>query len=158
VDRDYRNAFREYGLTVESLDPNEEILNLDEAATRIRVSAIRDRLVAALDDWVLTKGLAGFPGRDRLLAIARQADPDPWRDRLRETFGRRDRKTLVQLARDQKVLDQAPATVLLLAMGLSAEDEYALAVAVLRQAQQRHPNDFWLNQNLAEYLLQTEPP
>src|SRR5262249_25862049 len=78
TDRSYRQAFRRYGLDVETLDP-------DEAARCIRASAIRDRLLAALVDWSLLKGKMKQPrgGRD-LLNVMWRADRDPWRDRLRQ--------------------------------------------------------------------------
>ena len=45
-------------------------------------SAIREALVAALDNWA---ACAGTPSRRNwLLEVARRADPDPWRDRVRE--------------------------------------------------------------------------
>jgi serine/threonine protein kinase/Tfp pilus assembly protein PilF len=150
ADRAYREAFRRYGLDVEALDP-------DEAARRVRASAIRDRLVAALDGWVLAKGTADLSGGERLLAVARRADADPWRDRFREAFRYRDRKVLVRLARDQEVLAQPPATVLLLAAVLRQGGDVPLAVEVLRQAQPRHGGDFWVNHQLAFYLMQLRP-
>ncbi|HXG11721.1 MAG TPA: serine/threonine-protein kinase, partial [Gemmataceae bacterium] len=48
ADAAYREAFRGYGLDVEALGP-------DEAAERLRASGIKDTLIAALDDWVLSK-------------------------------------------------------------------------------------------------------
>src|SRR5262249_12818280 len=44
VDHEYREAFREYGLDVEALEP-------ETAAARIRVRNIRVALTGALDDW-----------------------------------------------------------------------------------------------------------
>src|SRR5581483_2198703 len=100
----YREAFRQYGLDVEALAP-------DEAAERVRAAAIRDRLVAALDDWALCRPLTDRAGLERLLAVARRADdpPDEWRNRCREAFPRRDRAALEGLAADKDILGQAPA-------------------------------------------------
>ena len=48
-------------------------------------------LASALDRWAfLRRGriLGDAAGADRLVAVARVADPDPWRNRLRDTLGR----------------------------------------------------------------------
>ena len=48
----------------------------------VRASAVRAEIVAALDDWAsLTPDLRR---REWLLAVARGADPDAVRDRLRQ--------------------------------------------------------------------------
>jgi serine/threonine protein kinase/Tfp pilus assembly protein PilF len=150
ADPAYRAAFGEYGLDVEALDP-------DEVAARIGDSAIRDRLVAALDGWVMARAAGGRSDTDRLLDVARRADRDRWRERLRETFVRRDGKSLDELARDPDVLGQPPATVLLLAAVLGQTLHTPQAVEVLQQAQHAHPGDFWINHMLAAYLLQVQP-
>src|SRR5262249_54714409 len=53
---------------------------------------------------------------------------------------------------------QPPSTLLLLGMVLHGDGENSLAVQILRQAQERHPADFWINHNLAEYLYELDPP
>jgi tetratricopeptide (TPR) repeat protein/tRNA A-37 threonylcarbamoyl transferase component Bud32 len=149
ADPAYRKEFRQYGLDVEALDPV-------EAARRIQSAAIRDRLVSALDDWILSKR-AGVDGKDHLLAVARKADPDRWRDRFRDAYWRGDDKALVVLAREESLRAQPPATALLLSSVLRQTHEHALAIAVLRQAQARNPADFWLNQDLGYLLMQARP-
>ena len=53
-----------------------------EAAARVRDSALRAELVAALDDWA---SITADPARrEWLLAVARAADPDSSQDRLRQ--------------------------------------------------------------------------
>jgi tetratricopeptide (TPR) repeat protein len=145
VDRAYREAFRQYGVDTEALDP-------EEAAQRIRASAVKDRLVATLDDWLLSTPPEKPLGKEGLLAIVRRADPDVWRGRLRDAFQRQDRRAVAELAQDKEVLAQAPATVVLLGAALRCTDQGPLAAAALRQAQRRHPTDFWINYNLASYL------
>jgi tetratricopeptide (TPR) repeat protein/serine/threonine protein kinase len=138
----YRDAFRDYGLDVTALDAG-------AAAARIRASAIKDQLLAALDDW----RVAEFGHRDpRLLAVLQRADDDPWRGRFRDA---KDRKALEELARDPEALAQPPATVLLLASALFPNRP--LLIEVLRAAQQRHPDDYWLNFDLAQNLDWSEP-
>jgi hypothetical protein len=111
ADRAYRKAFRQHDLDALALDP-------DEAAQRMQASPIKDRLVRGLDDWVLNNWRGKLPGWKRLLAVARRADADPWRDRLRAAFRRRDRKALASLARDKGLLSHSPGTLHLLGVVL----------------------------------------
>jgi serine/threonine protein kinase/Flp pilus assembly protein TadD len=146
----YREAFREYGLDVEALDPR-------EAAERLRASPVCDALLAGIDDWALAKRRAGIAGWQALSTLARRADPDPWRDRLRDTLLRGDWEAVVDLARDPQVSSLPPSSVVLLGWTLSKAGNLPVAVEVLRQAQQRHPDDFWVNHDLGLYLMLSKP-
>ena len=97
---------------------------------------LRCTLLAALDDWALSKRVDFKSGGERLLAITLDADPDPWRDRLRKAIARKDDATLAELARAKQATSQAVTTVLLLGQALEASGQSYLAVEVLRQA---HP-------------------
>ena len=151
ADPAYRDAFRGYGLDILALDPI-------DAASRLRASAIHEQLVASLDDWVQANSLARLPGTDHLLAVARAADPDVWRDRLRDAFGRKDAIALADLARDERILDQQPETLLLLVSALRVTNQRPLAIDVLRRAQPHHPADFWIYSNLGLALMEFKPP
>jgi tetratricopeptide (TPR) repeat protein/serine/threonine protein kinase len=142
----YRAAFRHYNLDVEALD-------IEAAAERIKGSAIKGRLVAALDNWVMSRYVPGISGWEHLLAVARRADPDPWRDRFREAFQQRNRKALAEVARKPNLPDQPVATLLLLAAALWHTQEPVASVEILRQAQRRHPGDFWLNEHMGLRLM-----
>jgi tetratricopeptide (TPR) repeat protein len=145
---EYARAFANYGIDVTKLEPA-------EAAARIRKQAIRIELSVALDDWAacLPKGKQ----RQALLGIVRAADPDPWRNRLRETCERRDAKALRDLARDDRAARQPAVTHLLLANALERAGAVPEAIAVLRQGQKRYPADFWINHQLASCLVQLRP-
>jgi serine/threonine protein kinase/tetratricopeptide (TPR) repeat protein len=145
----YAGAFRDYGIDVETLAR-------EEAATRIRARSIWVQLAAALDDWAR---VGDFQGRAGKLEIARAADPDPTRDRLRDALERKDQKALVELA-DTYLLkpELPPATVDFLASELIDTGAIAKGEAVLRKAQQQHPDDFWINQDLGYCLtFRTRP-
>jgi len=75
-------------------------------AARLRSSPIHEQLVAALDDWaVVAFVLRNEPLAEQLLAVARQAAPDPaWADRLRQLKGWRDQEAL------GKLVEEAPVT------------------------------------------------
>jgi serine/threonine protein kinase/Flp pilus assembly protein TadD len=146
----YRDAFQSYGLDL-------DVLDADEAAKRIRASAIQGQLIAAMDDGLLAQKVLG---RDsgRLLAVLRRADTDPWRVRLRDALGRGDKPALKELARNPEAATQPPVTVVLLGSVLEGLDERPLAVEVLRSAQQRYPDDFWINHELGWCLVRMQPP
>jgi tetratricopeptide (TPR) repeat protein/tRNA A-37 threonylcarbamoyl transferase component Bud32 len=122
-------------------------------ASRIRGSAIREQLIAALDDWA---GLAKGRRRAWLLAVARRADPDPWRDRFRDPKVWQDRAALEQLARAAKVEQLSP--YLLTNLGIALLVKEADAVPLLQAAQRHYPQDFWLTFHLGNALLKAKKP
>jgi tetratricopeptide (TPR) repeat protein len=139
----YTRAFREYGLPV--LEGQ-----LDEAVGRIQTSAIREALLAALDDWAGTQRESS-PHWTRLLSVAQAADDNHGRRRCRAALLRQDLAELKRQATATEVLNQAPATLVMLSNVLARHDR-AAAVTLLRRAQQRYPAHFWLNHQLALQL------
>jgi eukaryotic-like serine/threonine-protein kinase len=108
-------------------------------ADRIVASPARFALVAGLDFWAQTSAKKEF--LDRLLQIARQADPDPWRDRLRSVQVWTDLSQLQRLASEVNVQQQSPQALASLAMRLAVHEGNA---AFLQKAVMYHPRDFWL--------------
>jgi serine/threonine-protein kinase len=152
-DSDYAQAFREFGIDVESLAPA-------DAAARIGRRGIALELAVALDAWAEARRYAEFGRGDatsrtwrKLLAVALLADPDPWRVRVREALLKRDREVLENVAREVPLAEASPVTLGLLGRALSDHLSHEQAEALLRQAQQRHPSSFWLNFDLAMSLL-----
>jgi serine/threonine-protein kinase len=145
ADRLYAQAFKGYGLPV-------SVLDAEEAARRLRKSAIRTHLVAALDDWAFSKDKVHQGAGASLRALANLADDNPWRQRLREAAGRRDRATLRQLATAKVALRQPPANLALLARALADGDRWTEAARLLRRAQAETPADFWINFQLGSAL------
>ena len=153
----YAQAFERAGLDVRS---DEETL-----AARIRGSDLRPQLVMALDHWAyVADALEDRTSMARLLDLARRADPDPqWGDRFREPalWGDRDRLRRLAAEAQQRFVGEAfengPSTplVTLLAKKLGQQDKQA--EPLLRAAQWRHPEDFWLNFALGEALREREP-
>jgi serine/threonine protein kinase/tetratricopeptide (TPR) repeat protein len=135
---EYAEAFKAYGIGLTVVDPA-------EAASRVRRSAIREQLVAALDDWAWVKPAKDAAGRERLNEVARLADPDDWRNRFRDAAMRKDRRALEGLADGGEVASLPPTGVVLLARALGNAGAHDEALQVLRRAVHRHPADFWLN-------------
>jgi tetratricopeptide (TPR) repeat protein len=141
-ERKYAAAFAGAGF-----DQEEDVTAL---AARVRDSAVREEIVAALDDRAsLTPDRAH---RARLLAVARAADPDRWRDRLRQPQLWRDRDALTKLAEKLKEAELSPQ--LATALGRALRQGGGDAVQLLAAGQARFPQDFWLNFELAWELYQ----
>jgi serine/threonine protein kinase len=84
ADRRYAEAFQKAGLDVEGLPA-------EEAAERIRASSVAAELAAELDQWALIRQYIGgwSPSSwKHLLQVARGADPDALRNRMREAVER----------------------------------------------------------------------
>jgi serine/threonine-protein kinase len=138
ADRDYAEAFRDRGLGEPPDDP-------EAAAARVRASPGARHIVAALDDWAVC---AADPARQGwVLAVARRADPDPWRDRVRDPAAWREGKALAGLARAAPLAEQPLPLLLALGERLSATGEDG--AGFLRRVRERHPEDFWANFTLA---------
>jgi tetratricopeptide (TPR) repeat protein len=146
----YADAFRHYNLPVLELEP-------DEAARRIGASAIREQLLAALVDWWKIKRLPAEADRKQLGAVVRLVDSVPWQQQVVAALEDEDGTQLARLAQQPEVLSQPPAGLVALAAALGKTDLPA-AVTFLRQAQQRHPDDFWINFKLALCLMEMKPP
>jgi serine/threonine-protein kinase len=130
--RDYEEAFREAGMVA---------VDGDAAAAAAWVSsvAVREALVAALDDWALCA--QSRQRRAWVLEVARRADPDPWRDRVRDPAVLSDPAAVAQLAADKQAAGQSPQLLALLGPWLKGSEKERL----LRAAQEQHPGDFWSN-------------
>ena len=79
--------------------------------------------------------------------MARRADPDPWRDRVRDPAVWRDGKALAELARAAPLAEQPVPLLLALGERLSATGEDG--VGFLRRVREQYPEDFWANFTLA---------
>jgi len=148
----YAAAFLDYGIDVARLDAA-------GAAERVRNSAIREQLVAALDDWIIIVPAEEHAQREQLRSIVSLADPDEWRNRFRMATIQQDRTALEELASRTEVSGLPPSTVVLLGRSLQAAGAGGKAVEVLSDGQRHFPTDFWLNIELASMLRwHVKPP
>jgi tetratricopeptide (TPR) repeat protein len=141
----YASAFANAGLGAEPDDSA-------AVATAVRASPLRWEIVAALDDWAgITRDSRR---REWLLAVARLADPDPARGRLRQPEIWKDSAKLTQLAKDLRIAELSPQ----LATTLSrvAYQNGGDALALLTAAQARFPQDYWLNFELGWALYRAQ--
>src|SRR5262249_19889677 len=134
-------AFRKYGIDVEALEPA-------EAAARIRARKIWRELTVALDNWARERREARkqeAASWKRLFRVARAADPDPLRNQVREALERTDPRPIAGPAGLSRAGHLPVQTVSLLGVVLDGSQ----AEPLLRRAQSEHPDDFWLNFQLA---------
>lgn len=156
-DEQYMTAFRDYGIDADVLDPS-------IAAEQIRDRPIRLEVAAALESWAyVRRGKLTTRRQDyktewrRLLKVARDADPDPTRVRVRNAILAHDVPTLLEFARSATNNNLTPSTLFTLALALDQSQETAGAVGLLRRAQIRYPDDFYLNSLLVELLTKLTP-
>jgi serine/threonine protein kinase/Flp pilus assembly protein TadD len=148
----YEGTFREFGIDV-------TVLDVAESVERIRVTSIPLELATALDDWGLSCRDLSMADRAKLLFnVARGADPDHWRNRMRAAIERADLATLKDLAASNRVDTLPPLTVNLLGRALIGLGAHQQAVDLLRRVQLDHPGDFWINCILADALTDLKPP
>jgi serine/threonine-protein kinase len=147
-ERLYAEALRGYGIDLATLEAA-------EAASPIRSSAIRTTLLAFLYDWVFY--WESDADRARLRAVLDLADDDGWRRRLLGTLAVYDAAKREELLRAPEARDQPPVLVAGLAGLLIHGTQGEAARTLLHEAQQHHPEDFWINFQLG-YLLQDQRP
>ena len=153
TDAAYGDAFREANLDMASI-------SAVEAGEKIkaRPPAVALAIAAALDVWAAIRRdyRKDNAGARSLVAAARVADPDPWRNDLRHALalpekGRR-KDALKQLAGTANFDNLGPVSLALLGGALSSAGDDATAETVLRKAQRRNAGDIWVNYDLARVL------
>jgi eukaryotic-like serine/threonine-protein kinase len=112
TDAEYTAALYKAGLDVDANVP-------EQAAHWIAIRSDPIELAGYLDDWAYVRRLVKDSKADwrPIVALARAADRDPWRDRLREKTGTKDegaKDLFRRLADDMTALDAQPATSLVL--------------------------------------------
>jgi serine/threonine-protein kinase len=153
TDMAYAEAFRRAGIDLDLLTPAEAAAEL-----RARPAAEVLRVLPYLDSWSLARRNDEQPAQrwQRPLAVARAADSDVFRNRIRALVERPDIReqgdALRALSQDPQVAELPPASILQLANALREAGDPAAAVALLESAAQRYPGDVWINYNLGEVL------
>jgi serine/threonine-protein kinase len=137
----YLSAFADAGLGQEGQDAK-------AAAAKVRGSEVRAELVDALDHWAgVTRDQTR---RAWLLAVAREADPNPTRNRLRQPELWQDAARLTRAAQELPAAELTPQ--LMATVGRFALERNVDAMPLMTIALARSPKDFWLNHDIAVTL------
>jgi eukaryotic-like serine/threonine-protein kinase len=107
-------------------------------SARVRDSALSAELIAALDDWASIT--VDRRRREWLLAVAREADQNPARNRLRQPELWRDGARLTQIAHEASGAEVSPQ--LAIALDRAALQSGGDAIPLLIAVQTRYPQDF----------------
>jgi serine/threonine-protein kinase len=151
---DYAGADQEYAQAFQAAGMAEVGGDAAAAAAWVRATWVREALVAGLDDWAACTSQR--PRRAWVLEVARGADPDPWRDRVRDPAAWDDTVALARLAEGPQAAQQSPQLLGMLGRLLVAVGRDR--IGLLRRAQEQHPGDFWLNFYLGWALQKGHQP
>jgi serine/threonine-protein kinase len=158
----FREALRAYGMPAGEGEPA-------EAAARIRSrpAAVREAILAALNEW---DDLAGNPTlsldephRAWLRAVLEAAEPQAgWTRGMRAASAEKEpakrRAALEKLTEEADVRTLPAHSLRRLAARLRWVGTAESAVRLLRRARDRHPADFWVNHDLGTALQALRPP
>jgi serine/threonine-protein kinase len=146
----YAKAFRED-------DPDWDSLDTATAAAHVVVRAIREDLSAALEDWA--NYTPNQRDRERIRAILQAADPDPasFRNRWNAAAKQKDVDGLRRLAAAAEAQEQPAVRLVDFARTLVQLGAAPEAVKLLKEANERHPGDFWIVFELAFACESTKP-
>src|SRR5262249_17925237 len=89
-----------------------------------------------------------------LTGVLLKADPDPWRQKVRQAFADKDQAALKKLVQQAELNQQPPGFLI----GLSHSLPLPERIALLRRAQLHHPADFWVNFAVVHALHQSALP
>jgi tetratricopeptide (TPR) repeat protein len=149
----YAEGFARYGFRPDS-DPAAVAAHI-----RQRAAPVRDALLASLDHWWLIARRQNDAIQDWLGAVFQAVETDDWRARVRRAWAQRDRPRLVELAGQPDVIGQSPAQLATLTFALLLDlEDFETALALLRPLRERHPDDFWINLDLALALQRRQQP
>ena len=158
TDLAYATALAEY-----QIDINQTEADVAARSFLSRPGTFAVDVATALDDWsVVRRGrMKAAADWAQPLDLARAIDPDPYRDQIRSTLKQADlrphQEVLRQLAADNHADELPPDSAVLLARALAGAGDIEAAVALLRKSTERHPDDLWVNFELASLLLDLRP-
>jgi serine/threonine-protein kinase len=146
---EFQKAFAYAGLRIDE--------DVERVAESIRGSAIRDQLVAAIEDRAFVAFLLNdWPLIERLLRIARSADPEPlWRDQFHDPAAWRKREHLQKLAAGGSDTSPPPSDhqLALLGLLLGRVGPLSQSTRLLTEVARRQPRSFWVNRELGFALF-----
>jgi eukaryotic-like serine/threonine-protein kinase len=152
---EYPRAFREYGIDIEALPPEAAAARIAARPIRVDLAVALDRWVEYVSNWGPSMNLGGDKGvalRARLGKIARLADPDPLRNRVRDAYADggvgKPREIMQELAASADLAATPIATLMLIADA----QEWRESIAFYTRVQRQHPGDFGITFGVGRML------
>jgi tetratricopeptide (TPR) repeat protein/tRNA A-37 threonylcarbamoyl transferase component Bud32 len=150
--QDVKRALAQWGLPLAAMPAERATALLQQ-----RPQDMQPQLTAILH-WCLQR----VPAKEKeqqqwLAAVLKAADTSPWRQRVREAETTRNQKGLEQLVAQAEVVHQTAAFLSAISASPLLEGK-PVRMALLRRAQQLHPQDFWVNFDLALCLCESVFP
>jgi serine/threonine protein kinase/Tfp pilus assembly protein PilF len=146
---EYHPAFRDYGIDVFGPDA-------DAVAAAIRNRQIADYLIESLDSWARDEQDPAT--RTRLRTVIQKADPEGILAQWRAAQDLGNQGEMRRFIAGLEVGRVPPATLAILGESMFRGGLRKEAIEWLRAAHSQHPDDFWINQNLAGVYVRTDPP
>ncbi|MEN8150086.1 MAG: protein kinase [Planctomycetota bacterium] len=144
----YHGAFERAGFDVDAMETMEIV-------ERIRENDLAAELAPVFDSWAVSRQRANPDARGewmKLSAVAREVDPNEWRNRFRDAWCSGGSGEILALAGSVRIEDLDAYSLSLLGNALGQQDERLRAIDVLERAATRHPDDFWLHAWLGYWL------
>jgi tetratricopeptide (TPR) repeat protein len=155
---EYGRAFRRRGLSIDVGDPVAVVSRMGGRPVPATI-----QIASHLDDWaLLLRSWGGSRDRaDQLTVLARDIDPDPWRDALRGALSLPDpaerRRAVLRMAAAPDAAAQPSPTITLLAVALRGAGETGVEIGLLEAARFRYPEHPWVYFELGLALRAARP-
>jgi tetratricopeptide (TPR) repeat protein/tRNA A-37 threonylcarbamoyl transferase component Bud32 len=133
-------AFQKFGIVFGTTDSG-------DAARRINESRIKDRLLSALNRWLVELGSEPAMAK-ALVAVLEATDPDDFRCKVRQAILQNDKGRVAELLNSPVALSQPNSFAV--AMGRSTALTWERRKQLVREAVRRRPGDFVALMTLGE--------
>jgi serine/threonine-protein kinase len=147
----YEQSFENHGIKI-------LVMDLAEVAERINRRAIRAPLLAALDDWIFVAPDPKLKTKVFEIVSSIDSNPDSISNQLRQAYSKDDIKRIGEIVQGENQNPLHPNSLKLGAGILTFQGKPEQAVDMLRKAQKRFPDDFWINLGLAHAAAKCNPP
>ncbi len=147
-DQEYQQAFAAYDVSVFEGEEN-------SVAAQLRATGHSLPVALALDEWArikLNRFGFGTPEFGRLIRMAKEVDPDPWRLKLRNAVLADDRRALESIASAEETHSWPPETVVMFVESVADLGHDLDVIPLLRASHLRHPTHHIITYVLARRL------
>lgn len=150
---DWRTVDAHFARTFQRFDLDPDVGEIPAVIERLAATGIPMEFAGVLDEWAnYRKRAHNLAGSSRLVQLARQLDPDPVRNKIRDALETKDIATMLSFAGSLDAAQVSPLTLRILARALAQSGELEASIRCARTAQRAFPDDFTTNLALAHGL------